>query len=137
MGVDICYLQCGQLSVIIEESRWQLPYMVLIQGPRKRYSMTLVKIILPLVCCCYWRLFRSEYRLFLPCPGQTNTFNVILNIIEQIYIYIYIYIYININKYYERKKRRNYISRQACFVNRFTLQGFVYSSGVLYIYIYI
>ena len=29
-----------------------------------------------------------------------------------------------INKYYERKKRRNYISRQACFVNRFTLQGF-------------
>ena len=37
-----------------------------------------------------------------------------------------IYIYI----YYERKKGRNYISRQACFVNRFTLQGF-------YIYIYI
>ena len=34
--------------------------------------------------------------------------------------YIYIYIY----KYYERKKGRNYISRQACFVNRFTLQGF-------------
>ena len=33
---------------------------------------------------------------------------------------IYIYIY----KYYERKKGRNYISRQACFVNRFTLQGF-------------
>ena len=28
------------------------------------------------------------------------------------------------NKYYERKKGRNYISRQACFVNRFTLQGF-------------
>ena len=37
-----------------------------------------------------------------------------------LYIYIYIYIY----KYYERKKGRNYISRQACFVNRFTLQGF-------------
>ena len=34
--------------------------------------------------------------------------------------YIYIYIY----KYYERKKGRNYISRQACFVNRFTFQGF-------------
>ena len=29
-----------------------------------------------------------------------------------------------IYKYYERKKGRNYISRQACFVNRFTLQGF-------------
>ena len=33
-------------------------------------------------------------------------------------IYIYIYIYIR------GKKGRNYISRQACFVNRFTLQGF-------------
>ena len=42
--------------------------------------------------------------------------------------HIYIYIY----KYYERKKGRNYISRQACFVNRFTLQGFN-----IYIYIYI
>ena len=41
--------------------------------------------------------------------------------IHRLYIYIYIiYIY----KYYERKKRRNYISQQACFVNRFTLQGF-------------
>ena len=28
------------------------------------------------------------------------------------------------NKYFKRKKGRNYISRQACFVNRFTLQGF-------------
>ena len=37
---------------------------------------------------------------------------------------ISVYIYIYINKYYERKKGRNYISRQACFVNRFTLQGF-------------
>ena len=33
---------------------------------------------------------------------------------------VHIYIY----KYYERKKGRNYISWQACFVNRFTLQGF-------------
>ena len=56
-----------------------------------------------------------------------------------IYIYIYIYIYVCMyvgslqvdfrveaeqNKYYERKTRCNYISRQACFVNRFTLQGF-------------
>ena len=40
-----------------------------------------------------------------------------------IYIYIYIYIYVYVYKYYERKKGRNYISRQACFVNRFTLQG--------------
>ena len=41
-----------------------------------------------------------------------------------IYVYIYIYICINIYMYYERKKGRNYISRQTCFVNRFTLQGF-------------
>ena len=27
-------------------------------------------------------------------------------------------------KLWEEKKGRNYISRQACFVNRFTLQGF-------------
>ena len=40
------------------------------------------------------------------------------------WIFQTIYIYINIYKYYERKKGRNYISRQACFVNRFTLQGF-------------
>ena len=39
----------------------------------------------------------------------------------QLVIYIYIYIYINIMR---GKKGRNYISRQACFVNRFTLQGF-------------
>ena len=45
--------------------------------------------------------------------------------LRRIYIYIYIY------KYYERKKGRNYISRQACFVNRFTLQGF---QGYIYIY---
>ena len=37
------------------------------------------------------------------------------------------------NKYYERKKGRNYISRQACFVNRFTLQGFDICHGVLYV----
>ena len=40
--------------------------------------------------------------------------------LKQVYIYIYLY------KYYERKKGSNYISRQACFVNCFTLQGFNY-----------
>ena len=71
-----------------------------------------------------------------------------------IYIYIYIYIYIEEvcksifawnsaqyveaeqNKYYERKKRRNYVSRRACFVNRFTLQGFNIYIYIIYIYIY-
>ena len=61
-----------------------------------------------------------------------------------IYIYIYIYIFfflythIYTDKYYERKKGRNYISRKACFVNRFTLQGFkIYKQIYIYIYIYI
>ena len=40
--------------------------------------------------------------------------------IINIYIYIYIYIY----KYFKRKKDATTFSRQACFVNRFTLQGF-------------
>ena len=35
------------------------------------------------------------------------------------------------------KKGRNYISRQACFVNRFTLQGFKYIYINIYICIYI
>ena len=38
------------------------------------------------------------------------------------------------------KKGRNYISRQACFVNRFTLQGFkpIYRLPIyIYIYIYV
>ena len=35
-------------------------------------------------------------------------------------VYIYIYIY----KYFKRKKDATTFSRQACFVNRFTLQGF-------------
>ena len=38
--------------------------------------------------------------------------------------YLFFTIYIYIYKYYERKKGHNYISRQACFMKRFTLQGF-------------
>ena len=53
------------------------------------------------------------------------------HIFYNIYIYIYIYIY----KYYERKKKgRNYISRQACFVNRFGKCSYVpfFSSRNIY-----
>ena len=39
-------------------------------------------------------------------------------------MYVYIYIYIYICKYFQRKKDATTFSRQACFVNRFTLQGF-------------
>ena len=31
--------------------------------------------------------FRLDYSLFVPCPGHTNTFTVILNVIEQIDTY--------------------------------------------------
>ena len=48
---------------------------------------------------------------------------------------IHIYIHIYTLKYYERKKGRNYISRQACFVNRFTLQGFNVGGFNLYMYV--
>ena len=81
MDMDICYLQLDQLNVIIEDSRWQLLYLVVIQGPKKRYSMSLVKIILPLMC------FRPEYSFFAPFPGPKNAFNVILNVIVQIDMY--------------------------------------------------
>ena len=55
------------------------------------------------------------------CSYSTLLFN---SLTDCIYVYLCIYIYIYICRYYERKKGRNYISRQACFVNRFTLQGF-------------
>ena len=41
-----------------------------------------------------------------------------------IYTYIHTYIYIYIYKHFKRKKDATTFSRQACFVNRFTLQGF-------------
>ena len=81
MDLDICYLQLDQLNVIIEDSRWQLLYLVAIQGPKKRYSMSLVKIILPLVC------FRPEYSFFAPFPSPKNAFSVILNVMVQIDMY--------------------------------------------------
>ena len=59
-------------------------------------------------------------RKFLLPKIKTFVRVFINNILQYYNIYIYIYIYI----YYERKKRHNYISRQACFMNRFTLQGF-------------
>ena len=49
--------------------------------------MILVRIILAPVCCCLWFSFRSEYGLFVPYPGQTNVFTLILNVNEQVDIY--------------------------------------------------
>mgnify|MGYP000002364341 FL=1 len=49
--------------------------------------MILVRIILPPVCCCLRFSFRSEYSLFVPYPGQTNAFTLILNVNEQVDIY--------------------------------------------------
>ena len=50
--------------------------------------MILVRIILPPVCCCLRFSFRSEYSLFVPYPGQTNAFTLIMNVNEQVDIYI-------------------------------------------------
>ena len=50
--------------------------------------MILVRIILPPVCCCLRFSFRSEYSLFVPYPGQTNAFTLILNVNKQVDIYL-------------------------------------------------
>ena len=56
---------------------------------------------------------------------KLNSILVVISLLLQLQKLIslkaHIYIYINIMR---GKKRCNYISRQACFVNRFTLQGF-------------
>ena len=49
--------------------------------------MILVRIILAPVCCCLRFSFRSEYSLFVPYPGQTNAFTLIINVNEQVDIY--------------------------------------------------
>ena len=49
--------------------------------------MILVTIILPPVCCCLRFSFRWEYSLFVPYPGQTNVFTLILNVNVQVDIY--------------------------------------------------
>ena len=49
--------------------------------------MILVRIILPPVCCCLRFSFRLEYSLFVPYPGQTNAFTLIMNLNEQVDIY--------------------------------------------------
>ena len=49
--------------------------------------MILVRIILPPVCCCLRFSFRSEYSLFVPYPGQTIAFTLIMNVNEQVDIY--------------------------------------------------
>ena len=49
--------------------------------------MILVRIILPSVCCWLRFSFRLEYSLFVPYPGQTNAFTLILNVNKQVDIY--------------------------------------------------
>ena len=39
----IDYVQFGQLGVVIEDSRWQLLYLVVTQFPKRRYSLISVK----------------------------------------------------------------------------------------------
>ena len=49
--------------------------------------MILVRIILAPVCCCLRFSFWSEYSLFVPYPGQTKAFTLIMNLNEQVDIY--------------------------------------------------
>ena len=49
--------------------------------------MIVVRIILAPVCCCVMFSFRSEYSLFVPYPGQTIAFTLIMNVNEQVDIY--------------------------------------------------
>ena len=49
--------------------------------------MILVRIILPPVSCCLRFSFRLDYSLFVPYPGQTNAFTLIMNLNEQVDIY--------------------------------------------------
>ena len=49
--------------------------------------MILVRIVLAPVCCCLRFSFWSEYILFVPYPGQTNAFTLILDVNEPVDIY--------------------------------------------------
>ena len=42
----INYVQYGQLGVVIEDSRWQLLYLVVTQFPKKKYSLISVKSVI-------------------------------------------------------------------------------------------
>ena len=66
------YIQFDQLSVVIEDSRWQLFYLVVTQVSKKRYSLISVKN------CCYCRFFILFFcqikSSFVSCSDQTYAF---------------------------------------------------------------
>ena len=53
----IYYVQFGQLSVVIEDSRWQLLYLVVTQFPKRRYSLISAKSVFFFVNFCYRMFF--------------------------------------------------------------------------------
>ena len=59
-----------------------------------------------------------------PCQSAQTIYKLYIYIYIYIYQTIYIYIFFFFFFFFKRKKGRNSISRHACFVNRFTLQGF-------------
>ena len=71
----INYLQSSQLSVVIEDSRWQLLYLVVTQFPKKKYSLISVKVSF-FRNCCYCRFLFYFFcwinSLFMSCPDQTR-----------------------------------------------------------------
>ena len=56
-GKKIYYVQFGQLSVVIEDSRWQLLYLVVTQIPKRRYSLISAKSVIFFVNFCYRMFF--------------------------------------------------------------------------------
>ena len=45
LSEEACYVQWDQPSDVIEDSRWQLLYLVVTQFPKKTYSLILVKSV--------------------------------------------------------------------------------------------
>ena len=69
----INYAQFDQLGVVIEDSRWQLLYLVVTQFPKKKYSLISVKsVIFRNLAGFLFYFFCWINSLFMSCPDQTS-----------------------------------------------------------------
>ena len=68
----IDYVQFGQLGVVIEDSRWQLLYLVVTQFPKRRDSLISVKSVIFLeifaIAGFLFYFFCWINSLFVSCP---------------------------------------------------------------------
>ena len=73
----IYYVQFGQLSVVIEDSRWQLLYLVVTQFPKRRYSLISVKSVIFLkifaIACFFYFIFSVGLTVYLCRARIKNT----------------------------------------------------------------